>query len=97
MLVLLARPARDRQPAATHWRLIEYDAVTGLPVADVASQWEPAGSAPTGTITAWVRGWAADVLGHPVRIEDPATSLAGPGSWHVHPRDCGYDDRRDSH
>ena len=87
VIVLLARPARDRLPTATRWRLIEYDSTTRLPVGDVAARWEPAGSCPPARVNHWVSDWASTVLGHPVRADEPATDLAGPGSWHVLPAD----------
>lgn len=85
MIVLLARPARDRLPCTTCWRLIEYDSTTRLPVGDIAARWDPAGSSPPAWITPWVADWVSAVLGHPVRVDEPATDLAGPGAWHVLP------------
>lgn len=84
MIVLVGRPVRDRRPAATEWRLIEYDAAARVPVADRGSRWEPAGH--TGQpcqLSSRVTDWAAHVLGHPVTLGPPAEELAGPGSWHL--------------
>lgn len=85
-VVLAGRRVRDRAPSAVHWRLIEYDPATRLPVADLGSQWEPAAMAAVvglSRVSEWVTAWVAEVVGPAATIGDPAGSLAGPGSWYV--------------
>lgn len=87
MIVMVGRPVRDRAPAATEWRLIEYDATTRLPVGDLGCRWEPADPAGRpGAVTDRVTAWAGQVLGQPITLGRSADELAGPGSWHLHPR-----------
>lgn len=90
-VVLLARPARDRAPTATVWRLLTYDRHTRTPLADIARRWHPAttdpdyGDGSNGAIPEPVTRWVTAVLGLGAAITGPADDLAGPISWHVHP------------
>ena len=89
LILLTARPVRDRTPSATQWQLTEYDPTTGLPVDDIAARWEPATHAAIPgrrPLTARVLAWLADTLGRSAEVGEPADSLAGPGSWYVHRR-----------
>lgn len=86
MIVLVGHPTRNRRPAATQWRLIEYDPATRLPVGDVGSRWEPADLAGRPCrVSGRITDWASGLLGHPVAVGPPAEDLAGPGAWHLHP------------
>jgi hypothetical protein len=88
VIVLVGRPVRDRRPAATEWRLIEYDRATRLPLGDRGFRWEPAGpSGQSCRVGGRVLDWAGRLLGHPVSVGRPADDLAGPGSWHLDPAD----------
>lgn len=82
-VILLARPARRRRPAATVWRLLAYDAVERVPVADIAERWEPASAASGAAITEAVRSWVVDVLGTTAEVGPAAPDLAGPDAWRV--------------
>lgn len=84
MIVLVGRPVRDRVPAATEWRVIEYDPATRLPIADVGGRWEPADFAGRPCqLTRRVLDWAADLLGSAVSVGERAEELAGRHSWHL--------------
>lgn len=89
VVVLLARPARDRTPTSVVWQLLTYDRHTRLPVGEIARRWEPAGPAaglrPGQNITVpdRIAHWLRVVLDGCATIAGPAHELAGPGSWHV--------------
>ena len=90
MIVLTGRRVRDRTPSAVHWRLIEYDPATLVPVADLASQWEPAAMAALngpegpGRVSDWILAWIAEATGDPTAaLGRPADPIAGPGSWYI--------------
>lgn len=86
VMVLVGRPARDRRPAATEWRVVEYDPADRVPVRDVGSWWEPATpGGPAGPVSDRAAARAADLVGYPVVAARQADELAGPGSWHLDP------------
>lgn len=88
VIVLSGHRVRRRAPSAVEWRLIEYDPVTLVPIADLGSQWEPAAMAAVeglNRVSAWVLAWVEEVTGHPVVLH-PADSAPAPGAWHVEPR-----------
>lgn len=91
VLVLLARPARDRTPTAVVWQLLTYDRHTRLPIAEIARRWEPAGLAaglrPGQDITVPDRivHWLQAVLDGCATITGPSPDYAGPASWHIQP------------
>lgn len=103
MIVLLACPAADRTSSAVQWRLVEYDPVTLLPIADVGDRWQPADARArpaTGTdrpaITPWLTAWVVATLGRPVGIRD-AGHVAGSAAWRVESAPADEDRDHEEH
>ena len=86
VMILLARPARERAPSAVVWQLVIYDPNTRTPIADIATRWEPAGpihDPSTGPVPGPILRWICSLLGAGATVAGPAHDLAGPDSWHI--------------
>lgn len=101
LVILLARPARDRTPAAMVWQLLTYDRHTRVPVAEIARRWEPASPAAglrSGqdiAVPDRIVHWLRAALDGEATITGPAHDYAGHDSWHVHFESASHADRAD--